>query len=208
MVARTATARRTPTTVATTSPRSLEEWAVAEAKRIMTARQTEQAVAAKAAARRAPGLMAAARALRRLSDVDELTKAIPLNVRNEVAGEDPTLADDEAVTKVHQWLNRSPFELTRCKLALAAIAAAAPIARIETQKPDSGDAALEAKVLMILEQSAVRRQQRNALAHANEPANGSRDRPCGARGAMADQYGGLAETARVVGNKREHCRRL
>ena len=161
-----AASRRTPTTEPTTVERSLDEWAELEAIRVMAKKKDKEA-AARVGARRAPGMMAAARALRYLADVGDdtaLAKSIPLSVRYEIAAEQAEKADEAAVIRIRKWLATAPYELTRCSSALAAIAAAAPVALLQTQQLGCpADPALEKKTLASLQQSAVRRCRRDAL---------------------------------------------
>ena len=98
------------------SPResSLEEWAVGEAIRLIH-RNVDKAAAAQAAARRAPGIKAAAQALGRLcakTDDAFLNKAIPATVRDHIAGEPPS--DDDRITSRVEPTEELQPSLARC----------------------------------------------------------------------------------------------
>ena len=142
---------------ATPAARSVKDWAVAEALRLYPKKAKE--VAAAAAARRAPGLMAAAEALDRLAGRadDFLLEAIPQPVRDylDAAGApmeegEVGSVDDATIDRVEKWLRRSPYELKKVSSPLAAIAAAAPVALFQVQNtaeasdPDLVKACLEA----------------------------------------------------------------
>ena len=128
---------------ATPAVRSVKDWAVAEALRLYPKKAKE--VAAAAAARRAPGLMAAAEALDRLAGRadDFLLEAIPQPVRDylDAAGApmeegEVGSVDDATIDRVEKWLRRSPYELKKVSSPLAAIAAAAPVALFQVQNTD------------------------------------------------------------------------
>ena len=147
------TSRRTP----------LEEWAVAEAVRLVESKYSiDMGVAAQAAARRAPGLLAAALALRQLTLIEGdafLAKAIPPHVREAVAGVEGS-TDNNTVDRVHKWLRSAPYELSKCACAIAAIAAAAPVALVQTQSKDAPrDTKLEEACLDALKTLNVRHRR-------------------------------------------------
>ena len=141
---------------------SLSEWAVAEALRLAQKKPLDKAAAATAAARRAPGIKAAANVLKRLSLVDDdfLRKAIPPAIRAEVAHAEPS-TDDAMTERVHRWLKSAPYELSRCNTAVAGLAAAAPVAVVKTQMIEEPvDEALEKAALAAIEQHIRRTRVR------------------------------------------------
>jgi hypothetical protein len=161
--------------------KSLVDWAVAEALRLVTTRKgAEKEAAAIAAARRAPGLQAAACALKRLSLVTGdalLQAAIPQSVRDEVAAEKPSV-DEKVVSRVDKWLRAAPYELTRAKSATAAIAAACPVALLQTQQIDAPrNEELEAACRTALDKHSSRRLHAarvHRTSHADAVSSGTK----------------------------------
>lgn len=85
-------------------------------------------------------------------------------MRAAVAGEDSTHADDKVVARIRSWLSGcGQFELTRCSTAEAAIAAAAPIALLQTQLTDDRDTALEQTCMDALERVSSRRLHKQRI---------------------------------------------
>merc|ERR1719198_1386467 len=124
---------------------SVLDYAIAEARRIFVpiralpntvmAEAAEHAVdhAAITAARRAPGIKAAAEALHALLLQKDESFNIPSDVAKEVSSTTTPSTDVALVARVAKWLEASPHELKRCKNAAAALVVTAPIALFETQ---------------------------------------------------------------------------
>ena len=152
---------------------SLEDVAIGEATRILGVKRLTVKEAAATAARRAPGLVVAARALRRLLLTEDaaVAKAIPASIREQVMTVEPLALDDPAVHRVRKWLIAAPYEMTRCRTPGAAMAAAAPVAMLSCQLPDTPrDHALEERVVRAMQQQAVRKKDRGARRLGSERA--------------------------------------
>jgi hypothetical protein len=94
------------------------------------------AVTAEAAARRAPGLKAAAEALHQLCATSHPSAgAIPVEVRAEAERWAVASTDAALCARVGAWLLKAPYELKKGRTPLAAIAAAAPVAAVSVQDP-------------------------------------------------------------------------
>jgi hypothetical protein len=132
---------------------TLAEWGAAEAKRLLDRKQRGMtpALCAQAGARRAPGIMAGAQALRTLlhSGDADVKQGIPANVRAEVVANAALATDAECVSRVAEWLRSCPYELSRCNTVLAALAAVAPVAVRDVQDPLKRNEALEEEVARV-----------------------------------------------------------
>jgi len=117
--------------------RSLQDWAIAEATRLgERMRLADAQVTAETAARRAPGLKAAAEALNQLCATSHPSAgAIPAEVRAEAKKWAAASTDAALCARVGTWLLHAPYELTKGRTPLAAIAAAAPVAAVSVQDP-------------------------------------------------------------------------
>jgi len=148
---------------------TLTDFAVEEAIRISASKKAPELLA-RAAARRAPGLKLAAEALHRLLLTGDptLIKAIPECVSAQVRGRGnifpsaPTEQGAEACARIERWLRAAPYVLSSCRSVGAALAAAAPVAMIETQNTSATPCAeLEVACLAALSSKAqeVRRHR-------------------------------------------------
>lgn len=131
-----------------TQPRLLEDWAVEEAVRLTSRNKGRQSVtgAARAAARRAEGMKAAAEALRALvadKAAPPVQRLIPSVVAAEVTTTAICASDRDLIDRVTQWLMENPHVLKPCRSGLAGVAAVAPIAKFASQLPEHRDTALE-----------------------------------------------------------------
>ena len=137
---------------------TVREWAVEEAIRVVTkSPRTSNADAARAAARRAAGLKAAAEAIGQLCRADDTAHLIPESIRlylqSRISNEADGITDQNHIIRkrIRNWLLANPCELTRCKTPLAAIAAAAPVAIIDAQLLTPIDGELERVVEIAME---------------------------------------------------------
>lgn len=128
-----------------TTTKPLAAWAAGEAERVFRSRKITADEAAIAAARRAPGLKAAAEALHAIL-ISGDSVSIPAELATLVEQSAVPSTDTELVAKCKKWLHEFPHELKRCRSAAAALAAMAPIALISVQLPTTErDPELEAQ---------------------------------------------------------------
>jgi hypothetical protein len=121
--------------MSTPTPLSVDEWAALEAKRLLRTQTMTVADVCLAAARRAPGIRAAAEAIHALlllGDAD-ISSTIPVEVAEAAKAQACASSDVDRVARVRNWLKRSPYELKKAKTALAAFAVAAPVAHLASQ---------------------------------------------------------------------------
>ena len=121
-------------------PRSLEDWAVAEAARLFSRKKHTLSMdaAAQAAARRAPGMKAAAEAFFAiLHDDTGADLLIPAKVAAEVRATAAPSSNHIVIERVKCWLTANEHALKSCTSGLAAIAASAPVALIASQQLDA-----------------------------------------------------------------------
>lgn len=121
------------------------EYGTAEALRLVSSRRVDDAAAAQAAARRAPGIKAAAEALCRIvGESEELAlRSLPSSLRAEVTACAAPSESEPLVGRMVSWLRSNPHALLSCKTPGAALAAAAPIAMYSVQCPTTAPRNLE-----------------------------------------------------------------
>lgn len=169
---------------------TLTDWAVKEALRMFGAGHGKTAAAiAVTAARRAPGLAAAAEALRTLSYRGGPTsKAISASLASYIHRHAPISTDDKTIDRVKKWLIEHPYELVRCRCPLAALAAAAPIAMISTQMtstPRNVELEQAVKAALALREKARAKARDNKVSSVIFTRKRTRDLPCTQRGPKA-----------------------
>ena len=118
---------------------TLAAFATSECRRILHSRPTiPTAEAAKAAARRAPALLAVAAGLHTIAlsheSEESVRRAIPLEVRDAATARTVPSEDAGLIARLTAWLKRSPYELKKAKSPEAAFAVAAPIASIRAEE--------------------------------------------------------------------------
>ena len=105
---------------------TVQDWAVAECKRLTTSRRISDADAVHAACRRAPAMKLAAGVLAAL---DSSSAGMPAELVKYVAklANPEALLDEHVVTRCRKWLAANRFELTKSSTPLAMVASVAPI---------------------------------------------------------------------------------
>lgn len=121
---------------------TLAAFATSECRRILHSRPTiPTAEAAKAAARRAPALLAVAAGLHTIAlsheSEESVRRAIPLEVRDAATARTVPSEDAGLIARLTAWLKRSPYELKKAKSPEAAFAVATPIASIRAAEQDT-----------------------------------------------------------------------
>ena len=154
-------------------PLTLREYASSEAARLIEkTRSTDARIcqdAVQAAARRAPGIKAAAEALHQLTIAgsDDIKRSIPVDVKAFVVANAEASSNTNLVERIGTWLKASPWELTRCSSAAAALAAVAPVADVRTQDKKNRNTELEDEVAASM---GLKKRLRKNAALGDRPA--------------------------------------
>lgn len=123
------------------------DFALQEYRRIASPKKKDSDVIT-ASCRRAPGIKAAAEALKALvAKADQAALHIPETLRAELAVRVIEASDPALVERMRLWLLQAPHELTRCKGCATMLAVAAPIALLSVQDPKNRNLHLENELL-------------------------------------------------------------